>query len=45
VADRADFGQFAQCLVVQDDVGRHGLFAGGVGAPLARSLEQGFVGR
>ena len=45
MADRAAFGEFAQGLVVQDDIGRHTLFARGVGAPLAQALEQRGVGR
>ena len=44
VAGRAHLGQFAQRLVVQDDVGRDRLFLGCVGAPAAQQLEQCFVG-
>ena len=44
VAGRADFGQFAQGLVVEDDVGRHGLFARRVSPPLAQQLEEDFIG-
>src|SRR5574343_672436 len=36
VADRANFGQFAQRLVVQDDIGRYSLLTGGIGPPLAQ---------
>ena len=37
-------GEFVQRAVVQDDVGGHALFAGGLAAPLAQGVEQAGVG-
>ena len=44
-AGRAPYREFAQGLVMQDDIGRHTLFPGQIGTPGAQGLEQRRISR